>query len=146
MLSRPYKLLVVDDDEDACEVISDMIKACFDSSVLTVVTEASSIKARKLLEKGDIKILVTDMNMPYLSGYDLLGDALAYPGCSVIVFTGDMSLSVSLSCFQDGACSILSKPVCSEKMEQVIQGIVARLDDWVAVFHEYREPKARRHS
>ena len=102
MLSRPYKLLVVDDDEDACEVISDMIKACFDSSVLTVVTEASSIKARKLLEKGDIKkFSVNDMNMPYLSGYDLLGDALAYPGCSVIVFTGDMSLSVSLSCFQE---------------------------------------------
>ena len=137
MLTRPYKILVVDDDDDACEVVAEMIRRNTGQDTVQIETETCSKRAKSRLQKGDVRILVTDMNMPYFNGYDLLSEALGHPGTSCIVFTGDMSLSVSLACYKDGAYSILPKPINPKKLAQVIAELVNRLDDWAAIFNEY---------
>ena len=79
-------VLVVDDDPLVLEVTADMLKdlGC------DVVAAASGMDAiERLLENPDIEILVTDLNMPGMDGYELVQRATAVrPGLQVIMLSG----------------------------------------------------------
>ena len=79
-------VLVVDDDPLVLEVTADMLKdlGC------EVVTAASGMDAlERLSENANIEILVTDLNMPGMNGYELAQRAAATrPGLQVIMLSG----------------------------------------------------------
>jgi two-component system, cell cycle response regulator CpdR len=79
-------VLVVDDDPLVLEVTADMLKdlGC------EVVAAASGMDAiERLLENANIEILVTDLNMPGMDGYELVERATAArPGLQVIMLSG----------------------------------------------------------
>ena len=79
-------VLVVDDDPLVLEVTADMLKdlGC------EVVTAASGMDAlERLSVNAKIEILVTDLNMPGMDGYELVQRAAVIrPGLQVIMLSG----------------------------------------------------------
>jgi CheY-like chemotaxis protein len=82
-------VLVVDDDPLVLEVTADMLEdlGC------EVVTAASGLDAlERLSENANIDILVNDLNMPGMDGYELAQKAAATrPGLQVIMLSGGRS-------------------------------------------------------
>jgi CheY-like chemotaxis protein/two-component sensor histidine kinase len=65
---RGIKVLVVDDDEDARE----MLEAALNSYGAEVITAAGALKALDALASEEIDVLVSDINMPEIDGYELI--------------------------------------------------------------------------
>jgi PAS domain S-box-containing protein len=65
---RGIKVLVVDDDEDARE----MLEAALNSYGAEVITAAGALKALDALASEKIDVLVSDINMPEIDGYELI--------------------------------------------------------------------------
>jgi len=63
------RLLVVDDDEDAREILAEMLQ----SAGAAVVTAASAADAVAAFESDSFDVLITDIGMPDESGLSLLG-------------------------------------------------------------------------
>lgn len=65
---RGIKVLVVDDDEDARE----MLKAALNSYGADVITTTGALQALDTLASEKIDVLVSDINMPEMDGYELI--------------------------------------------------------------------------
>ena len=65
--SEKKKLLLVDDEESILEVLSDFLEDDFD-----VITNGGSKDVLELIENNNFDIIVTDFNMPDISGMELL--------------------------------------------------------------------------
>ena len=128
MIRKPYNLLVVDDMEDICELISDIdeFKDQFSVQTCTNVDEALTI-----INSEDIRIIISDFHMPGLSGADLLRKAHELRnGIRVIMITGDLSLNTTIDCFLDGAIALIHKPFKPEDITTALQSSIERLDYW----------------
>jgi PAS domain S-box-containing protein len=65
---KGIKVLVVDDDEDARE----MLEAALSSYGAEVITAAGALNALDALASEEIDVLVSDINMPEIDGYELI--------------------------------------------------------------------------
>lgn len=82
------------------------------AGVESVVTCADSREVPGLLTGGEITVVVLDLNMPGLSGRELLGLLRQeYPHVSVIILTGTTELETAVDCMRAGAFDYLVKPV-----------------------------------
>ena len=63
------KILVVDDQQDHCEVI----KMILESKGYEVMTCNSGQEALALLKDSEFDLLITDLSMPEMYGLELLG-------------------------------------------------------------------------
>jgi len=77
------KILVVDDDDSILFLISEILSVVEGVEVLTC---GDSILAKQGIEKGGgIDILISDINMPQLTGYDLARAAKANNESAVVI-------------------------------------------------------------
>lgn len=109
MTETPIKLLLVDDEED-----SRRSSAKWMSRKGHEVTDVSNAaEALGLLERESFDVGVFDMNMPGMSGLELLQrvhqDNI---DIEVIMLTGQGTVETAVSAMKMGACDFLSKP-CS---------------------------------
>ncbi len=66
---RKLKLLFVEDEEDLLGIISDALTKL----QVNFLTATNGLEALKLIdEHDDIDVLITDINMPYMNGLDLI--------------------------------------------------------------------------
>ena len=66
---RELKLLFVEDEEDLLCIISEALTKL----KINFLTAANGLEALKLIDENkDIDVLVTDINMPYMNGLDLI--------------------------------------------------------------------------
>ncbi len=66
---RKLKLLFVEDEEDLLTIITDALEKL----KIDFLTATNGIEALKLIdEHNDIDVLITDINMPYMNGLDLI--------------------------------------------------------------------------
>lgn len=66
---RKLKLLFVEDEEDLLTIITDALEKL----KIDFLTATNGIEALKLIEEhNDIDVLITDINMPYMNGLDLI--------------------------------------------------------------------------
>lgn len=111
----PYKflsnlpVLLVDDEPQLLHSASIVMKSSGFSDVLTL---DNSLAVMPLLASKEIGAIVLDLNMPNLSGRDLLEQIAAeYPDIPIIMMTATNDLQVAVQCMQTGACDYLVKPV-----------------------------------
>ncbi|MCM2369709.1 sigma-54-dependent transcriptional regulator [Aporhodopirellula aestuarii] len=109
MTESPIKLLLVDDDEDARRSAAKwMRRKGHDVSDVSNAAEALSLLQRETFEVG-----VFDMNMPGMSGLELLQRIhQEHLEIEVIMLTGQGTVETAVSAMKMGACEFLSKP-CS---------------------------------
>jgi DNA-binding NtrC family response regulator len=105
-------ILVVDDDQDSCELLREI----FCAEGWHVDTALSPSQAFSVAEKEKIDLVVSDVNLEAnQSGLDLLKDLRTQ--CPVILVTGFGTLDSAVEAAREGAWDFISKPF---KVQEVV--------------------------
>ena len=106
--ARPFRVLIVDDNEAHAEALSDSLE--LDGHRCTLAHSGREGLAR--LGEQTFDAVLTDLVMPDLSGIELLKQVRRdQPDAVVILITGRGSEKVAVEAFRDGATDYLTKPV-----------------------------------
>lgn len=122
-----YKLLLVDDDENILAGCKRHLRNNFE--VYTAVSGSSGLQI--LLEHGPFHVVVSDLRMPDMDGFNFLSKVnKANPLTICIMLTGFAELKASLKAFNEGYIfRFLTKPCKIDILEQTIkQGIEKYLE------------------
>jgi len=104
---RPV-LIAVDDEP----VILQILKAVFEEEPWRLTLAGTGSEAKRILESERVDLLLTDKNLPDLSGIELLRIAKARePLCEVIILTGYGSLETALAAMELDAFDYVLKPL-----------------------------------
>ena len=101
-------LLVVEDDRATLSLYRQGLKGLPGFKILMA---ADGVQALEILRKEPVHVLVTDLNMPVMDGFNLIARASRlYPQVPILVMTGLGESQHLNSPLQLGAVRILSKP------------------------------------
>lgn len=103
-------VLIVDDNAFSREILSDILSDEYE--ILEADNgESGIVKLKSNLQK--IAVLLLDVNMPKMNGYQMMG-ALAKEGLlekiPVLIITGDSDIATEQACFTVGAYDFIRKP------------------------------------
>ncbi len=102
-------IVLVDDEPEILFSSTVMLRRAGLSNVLTL---EDSRELLPLLAGQEAGAIVLDLQMPYLSGKELLGSIVAdYPHVPVIIITAANELDTAVACMQAGAFDYLVKPI-----------------------------------
>jgi len=126
------KILVVDDDRDVCEYLSDFLnREGFQVATITDPTEALAE-----LKQREYHLVVLDLKMPKMTGIDLLQQIRRVDDdVAVVILTGHPSLETATASIQHDVSAYLKKPFTSEEFREVLQriakkkGLILRRED-----------------
>lgn len=113
--NQHIKVLVVEDSDTSRRVICDMLKR-HKYQVLSAVDGIDAIKV--LLEHPDIKLLITDYNMPKMDGFELVQNIrVKYEKSDLIIIglSAEGQGSLSAKFIKNGANDFLPKPFNHEE-------------------------------
>jgi CheY-like chemotaxis protein len=100
-------VLVVDDDADLLEILTDRLEA----EGYRVVTAGDGLEALERVRADRPGCIILDLKMPRLSGYDALTELRrAAPDARVIILTGSPNRPSAEACRARGADDFLLKP------------------------------------
>lgn len=103
------RILLVDDDQTACELLESTLKRQY-----KVTWRTSAQDALDLIAEEDFDVILTDLNMSGLGGLDLCERIVGMrPDIPVIVVTGYGSLETAVGAIRAGAYDFVTKPVDS---------------------------------
>jgi len=124
MAVTPGRILVVDDDQAICVVVSEALRRAGHN-----VKIAGTIAERaKLLESFRPDILVTDVKLPDGNGLDDVNNILAdWPDMRVIILSAQNTLNTAVRATEQGAFEYLPKPFdLNELARAVSDGMASR--------------------
>ncbi len=123
MRDKGHKVLVVDDDDEMCRVVSDILKG----EGFSVLAVNESLEASKLLNKEDFDVMITDLKMKGLKGLDLLEKAnKVAPLTPVIIITAFGTIESAIKAMKMGAYDYITKPF---KMEEFVLTVRKALEN-----------------
>jgi DNA-binding NarL/FixJ family response regulator len=115
----PIKILIVDDHQILLDSLSLLISSIPNMEV--VGTLYDSRKVEDFLENNDIDILVSDMNMPYLTGIDLtLKLRNKYPALKILMLTVNDEAENIRHAFQAGISGYVTKKANRAELEKAL--------------------------
>jgi DNA-binding NtrC family response regulator len=101
------RLLCVDDDQDACELLAATLRQLGYQTEVTV----SPAEALELVVSKDFHAVISDLSMAEMDGLSLCEQILAKrPGIPVIVVTGQGSMESAIGAMRVGAYDFITKP------------------------------------
>lgn len=105
---KPSKVLIVDDDEAVCQVLSIMLA----DLGYEVVTETDGREVLTLLRGGDFEVVLLDIMMPTISGLELIAQIREhYSVLPIVVVTAFGSADLTVDAMRGGATDFVTKPV-----------------------------------
>jgi DNA-binding NtrC family response regulator len=113
------QVLLVDDDPEAVEWLSEFIRA----EGYTVGTADSLRAARIHLTRSRPEVILTDLVLPDGQGTELVNDFEAGDAPEVVVITGHASVESAIDALRGGATDYLIKPVDVERLRSILQRI-----------------------
>ena len=146
-LKHSTKLLMVDDDPIMVRLLAKVIERAFGNRIeLHCLTDAA--EARCCIQQGLFDILLTDLEMPGVSGLELLRwMRRKNPAAQVLFITGHSTLESLTDALELGATDYLLKPVDQAELIHLLQDADHRLRRWrnafsgtVAAKHEIQTP------
>ncbi|MBK7862625.1 MAG: response regulator [Archangiaceae bacterium] len=115
--SQSVEVLLVDDNEDAAEMVAELLRGAGHRVHVAHHAEA----ALALLEKATADVGVLDIGLPGMSGYELAGRVKQkWPGMRLIALTGYGQSSDRERALEAGFDAHLVKPIAVEKLEELI--------------------------
>jgi len=104
----PGKILIVDDDRALCELLEEDLSRRGHQ----VWTALKVAEARELLHQHEIDIVLSDLNMPGISGIDFCAELHDNrPDLPVVIMTAFGSLETAIAALRAGAYDFVIKPV-----------------------------------
>lgn len=123
--SKPASLLIVDDDDAICEVLSTYLRP--HGYLLRTARDGASALAALASESFDVAII--DLRLPDIGGLDIQR-AIRDRGLEteVIIITGHASLDSALEAIKAGAFDYIIKPFNLKEIEVSVRNAVDRLN------------------
>ncbi len=127
-LNMEQTVMIVDDDLEILKLLELKIKR---ATAFDVIALSDPLKAIDILKERNILLVMTDINMPGMTGVELLKEIYALKkGIQVIVMTAGTTTMNSLDCFRNGATDFLVKPYQDKQIVEVVDNCLKRLNRW----------------
>jgi DNA-binding NtrC family response regulator len=112
MSDRRKTLLIVDSDESAREALAAALRTDY-----RILRAGGGEAALQIMEKEAVDLLIADVRLPGISGFDLLKIAKEnYPAIEVIVLSAVQQLDIAIEAMRHGAYHYVSKDVGVESL------------------------------
>ncbi len=123
-----FNILIVDDEKD----ITDSLKRHFKMEDYKVFSTNDPLEAMDIINKNNIKIVISDIAMPELNGIDLLKNIKESNGIiQVIIITGYVTVSNLISCLRSGASDCVFKPFENlDELTHAVKEAEGKLEKW----------------
>ncbi len=106
-------VMVVEDDVNLREAIVDTLEM----DDISVIQASDGEEALMLLRQNNVSLVVSDVNMPRLDGYQLLRRmATEWPELPVLIMTAYGSISNAVEAIQNGAIDYMEKPFSTQTL------------------------------
>lgn len=115
-------ILVVDDEPMNLFLFTNLLGIRYN-----VITAGSGREALDILERESVDLLLLDLHMPEMDGFDVMRRLSAIPECDnlpIIVVTADSDFDTESEIFQAGARDYISKPLVMQVAIQRIRRII----------------------
>ncbi len=126
-MKKDIKILVVDDFSTMRRIIKNLLR---DLGFTNVLEADDGKTALPILQQGGIQFLVTDWNMPGMTGIDLVRAVRADPkmaGMPILMVTAEAKREQIIAAAQAGVNGYVIKPftaaVLKEKIDKIFQRI-----------------------
>lgn len=122
------RILVVDDFSTMRRIIKNLLK---DLGFTNTVEADDGRTALPILEKGGIDFLITDWNMPGMTGIDLLRAVRAHPSLAnlpVLMVTAEAKREQIITAAQAGVNGYVIKPFTAATLKEKIEKIFERIE------------------
>jgi DNA-binding NtrC family response regulator len=112
-----FKILIIEDDDSLRRVMHIQLnREGYEAS-----SAASSEEAIPILEKSPQNLVITDLNLPGISGIDLLKKVRAsYPETAVIVMTAFGTVQTAVDAMKAGAYDYITKPIHPYELKALV--------------------------
>ncbi len=111
-------VLIVDDDPN----VARSLRRVLESNGFRVVVAGDGQAAIDLLVKGRFEVILTDIQMPHITGVDLLTIVRAYDlDVPVLLMTGEPTLETAIEAVSLGALQYLAKPIAVDVLLRAVE-------------------------
>lgn len=127
-MDKNMKILIVDDFSTMRRIIKNLLK---DLGFTNTVEADDGKTALPILQKGGIDFLITDWNMPGMTGIDLLRAVRANPGLAnmpVLMVTAEAKRDQIILAAQAGVNGYVIKPFTAATLKEKIEKIFERIE------------------
>ena len=121
---RPLRLMVVEDHADTARVLSKLLR----TSGHIVRTATTAADALTLVDEHSFDIIISDLGLPDMTGYDLMRKIKARSGAKGIAMSGYGMEEDIRKGEQAGFSAHLVKPVNFDRLEQAIRRVSRDVD------------------
>ncbi len=119
-----YNVLIVDDDEDMCLSLADVIS--LDRDYRTFFTSAPG-KAIELVRKKNFSLVLMDYKMPGINGIEAMRAMKKIrPGLPVIILTAFISKELIAEAKKEGASEVLSKFIWPDELLNQLEKVISK--------------------
>ena len=133
-----FSVLLIDDEEAWLRTMA--MNLALSGGINNVIRCQDSRKAMEILAKQEVGLVLLDLNMPHLSGEELLPRILEeHPDVAVIILSGLNQIDTAVNCMKLGAFDFFVKTVEEERLIRGIQRAIQMID----LQRENREMRSR---
>ena len=127
MSSARHSVLIVDDEPAMLGILERVLS----SEGYRILTAQSPAAALKILDAGGVDLMLSDVEMPEMSGLELLARVRrSHPDVVRILLTGGASFESAVRAINDGEVyRYLTKPFDNAELRDTVQKALARLDE-----------------
>jgi len=119
----PPGILVIDDEESMCNFMEIMLA----KEGYKVETTDSPMRGVDLLRERNFDLVIADLNMPEMSGIDVLREVKSFKGDQeLVVMTAYASVDSAIEAMKQGAADYITKPFKVDEIKLVIEKIINR--------------------
>jgi two-component system NtrC family response regulator len=117
------RILVVEDDDNLRRVTHAQLERCgYETSVA-----ADAASALAFLEAQPVDLVLCDLNLPKMSGLELLSRIRSeYPDTSVVIITAFGTIETAVAAIKAGAYDYITKPVLPEALRALVNRVMER--------------------
>ena len=131
-MTRPYKILVVDDEPDLEPLMLQRMRRHIRAGRYTFVFARNGLEALdKLNEDGDIDMVLSDINMPQMDGLTLLEQIPKVdPNIRSVIISAYGDMKNIRTAMNRGAFDFVTKPVDFKDLQITIERTLAHMMEW----------------
>lgn len=116
-------ILVVDDDRDNLE----LLKHLLESEGMNVHCATCGEEALRRIKQKSFLLMITDLNMPGLDGFELARKAREMaPHMPIVMNTGDMAPETPRLAMEAGITRVLAKPFHLKEILEIVRKIAGK--------------------
>lgn len=124
----PRRLLVVDDSEEARSILA-IALSTIPGATVEVAENAEAALAR--LGTGPVDVLVTDVRMTGMNGFELLvalRQSGRWPACGALVVSGETDPELPRRAIEHGATAFFTKPFSAGEVRKSVISLLRSSD------------------